>query len=44
MFIVIKCDLFVEVSWELLVLMVFNEEVQRVLEDALLEQKLSKEY
>ena len=36
---------FIEVmySWELLVLMVINEEVQRVLEDTLLEQKLTEE-
>ena len=30
-------------SWELLVLLVINEEVQRILEDASLEQNLTEE-
>ena len=33
----------VKYSWELLVLMMINEEVQRVLEDTLLEQNLTRE-
>ena len=42
MIVVFKCDLFVEVIMELWVLMMFNEEVQKVFEDALLKQKLTE--